>query len=195
MFRIRFLGAVIGALVAGLAVAAIAAGNGTDSATPGRDHAFGAGTFGPGCWQTHGGPVCTSFDYTVRLLAVSQGESDRARGVMERRNNVLNTTFRGDVTCVRDEGNRASVGGFLTLTPGQPGIAEGDPFLVYVEDNGTLDSSDGSVPDQISALVVLPTGDPDLALMPEGFPSVCPAADSLYGYLPLTAGDITISDE
>lgn len=195
MFRIRFLGAVIGALVAGLAVATIAAGNGNDSATPGRDHAFGAGTFGPGCWQTHGGPFCTSFNYTVRLLGISQGESDRARGVMERRNNVLNGTFRGDVTCMRVEGNRASVGGFLTLTPGQPSIAEGDPFLVYVEDNGTLDGSDGSVPDQISALVVLPAGDPDLPLMPERFPSVCPAADSLYGYLPLTAGDITISDD
>jgi hypothetical protein len=195
MFRIRFFGAFVGAITAGLAIATIATGTGANSATPGHDHAFGGGTFGPACWQTHSGPFCAPFDYTFRLLGVSLGESGRAAGVMERRNNVTGGTFRGDVTCMEVDGNRASIGGVLTVTSGQPGISEGDPFVLYVEDNGTLHASDGSTPDQISALSVLPPGDPDRPLMPEGFPAVCPDADSLYGYAALTAGDITVSDD
>jgi hypothetical protein len=194
MFRIRLFGALIGALTAGLAVATIAAGNSGGSATPGSDHAFGAGTFGPGCWQTQEGPFCVPFNYTMRLLGISEGQSGRARGVFERRNNVTGGTFRGDVTCMTVDGNRAAVGGIFTLTPGTPGISEGDPFIVWVEDNGTLAGSDGNTPDQISALVALPPGDPGLAFMPDRFPSVCPGADSLSGYLPLTTGDITLAD-
>ena len=30
--------------------------------------------------------------------------------------------------------------------------------------------------------------------MPDAFPWVCPSADSIYGYPPLTNGDITVSD-
>jgi hypothetical protein len=30
--------------------------------------------------------------------------------------------------------------------------------------------------------------------MPRGFPHVCPQPDSLYGWLPLTSGDMTVSD-
>jgi hypothetical protein len=195
MFRIRFFGALIGAITAVLVVATIATGTGGSSATPGHDNAFGAGTFGPGCWQTPAGPFCTQFNYTVRLLGVSQGESGRAGGVFERRNNVTGGVFRGDVTCMAVDGNRAAVGGIFTLAPGTQGITEGDPFVIWVEDNGTLAASDGNTPDQISALLALPPGDPALAYMPDGFPSVCPAADSLSGYAPLTAGEITVSDD
>jgi hypothetical protein len=191
MFRIRFFGALVGALTAGLAIATIATGGG-NTATPGNDHAFGAGTFGPACWQTHAGPFCTPFNYTFRLLGVSRGEGGRAGGVFERRNNVTGGVLHGDVTCMEVEGNRASIGGYLTPTAG---AFQGDPFVVYVEDSGTLAADDGSTPDQISALAALPSGDPDLPLMPEGFPAVCPVADSIYGYAPLTAGDITVSDD
>jgi len=193
MLRLRLLAALAGALLAGLSVATIAAARADDDGAPApkREYAFGVGTFGPGCWETHGGPFCTPFNYTLRLLGVRRGHGGRAWGEFQRRNNVTGGSFTGRVTCMSVDGIRASIGGFLISTPGQPGIADGDPFLFYVEDNGTLGSA---TPDQISALVVLPPGDPDLPLMPAGFPRICPSADTLYGYLPLTSGDITVAE-
>lgn len=191
MLRLRLLAALAGACLAGLSVATIAGAWALeDEGQPrSREYTFGAGTFGPACWQTHAGPFCAPFSYTFRLLGARRGNG-RAWGVFERRNNVTGGVFTGRVTCVNVAGNRAAVGGILTRTPGQPGITDGDPFLVYVEDNGPLDST---TPDQISALVVLPEGDPDLPLMPARFPRVCPSADSIYGYAPLTSGDITVA--
>ena len=127
MFRIRFFGAFVGALAAVLAVTTIATGTGGSSATPGHDNAFGAGTFGPACWQTPAGPFCTPFNYTFRLLGVSRGDSGRAGGVLERRNNVTGGVLRGDVTCMEVQGNRASIGGYLAPTSD---AFQGDPFVV-----------------------------------------------------------------
>lgn len=190
MLRLRLLGALAGALVAGLSVATIATARGfdDDDGPRARAYAFGVGNFGPGCWETHAGPFCTPFNYTVRLLGVRRGRSGHAWGEFERRNNVTGGRLTGRVTCMSVSGNRASVGGFFTPTSG---AFPGDPFLIYVEDNGTLGTA---TPDQVSALVALPPGDPDLPLMPAGFPRVCPSADSLYGYMPLTSGDITVAD-
>lgn len=184
MLRIRLLAALAGALLAGLAVATIGGAYGYDGGSPpAPSNAFGVGNFGPGCWQTDAGPFCVPFNYTARLLGVQLGESNRAWGVFERRNNVTGGVFIGDVTCVSISGNRASVGGLLT------GQAAGSPFLVYVEDNGTLGTT---TPDQVSALAFFA---PEEALPVAGFPRVCPSADSTLGYLPLTSGDITISDK
>jgi hypothetical protein len=193
MNRLRLLAALAGALLAGLSVSTIAAAREFDGDSGGgdRSYAFGVGTYGPGCWQTHGGPFCTPFNYTTRLLGVQQG-SRRAWGTFERRNNVTGGTFAGTVTCMTVEGNRAAIAGFLTQEPGvQPGISVGMPYVIYVEDNGAPRSG---TPDQISALAILPDNDPDRPLMPAQFPFVCPSADSLYGYLPLTSGDFTVSD-
>jgi hypothetical protein len=189
MSRIRLLSAIAGALAAGLSVATIAAatGGGPERA---RDYGYGVGNYGPACWQTQGGPFCSPFHFTSRLLAVQQG-SDRSWGQFERRNNDTGGTFFGPVTCINVDGNRAAVAGVLTEEPGQPGISAGDPYLIYLEDNGRPGSSSA---DQISVLVVLPEGDPDWALMPAGFPNVCPSADSPSGYAPLTSGDITITE-
>lgn len=193
MNRVRLLAALAGALVAGLAVATLATADGVESPTPGRDHVFGAGTLGPGCWQIPDfGPFCTPFNFTVRLLGISEGESGRARGVFERHNNVSGGTFRGDVTCMTVNGSEAAIGGILTRTPSGSGV--GDPFVLHVLDNGTLDGSDGTDPDRISAFATFPPGDPGLAAMPPNFPHACPGAESQLGYLPLTAGDITLSD-
>ena len=193
MNRIRLLAALTGALLAGLSLSAIAAAYNFDGDSGGGPHgyAFGVGTYGPACWQTHGGPFCTPFDYTSRVLAVQQG-IHQAWGTFERRNNVTGGVFAGTVTCTTIDHNRASIGGILTKEPGaQPGISVGMPYVIYVEDNGTVGSS---APDQISALSILPADDPDRPLMPAGFPYVCPAADSIYGYAPLTSGDITVED-
>lgn len=189
MFRIRLVGAIAGAAAAGLAVATIAAATGSGVDRP-RDYAYGVGNYGPACWQTHGGPFCSPFHYTSRLLAARQG-SERAWGEFERHNNDTGGTFFGPVTCVTVEGNRAAIGGVLTEQPGQPGVSVGDPYVIYVEDNGR---PGGSAADQISALSILPEGDPDRPLMPARFPDVCPSADSIYGYAPLTSGDITITE-
>jgi hypothetical protein len=184
MLRIRLLAALAGALLAGLAVATIAGAHGYDGdSSSDRSYAFGVGNFGPGCWQTDGGPFCVPFNYTARILGVKQGESHRAWGAFERRNNVTGGGFTGVVTCMSISGNRASVGGLLT------GQASASPFLVYVEDNGTLGTT---TPDQVSALAVFA---PEEALPVADFPRVCPSADSTLGYLPLTSGDVTVSDE
>ena len=143
MLRIRLLAALAGALLAGLAVATIAGADGFDHDGPPASSCLGVGNFGPGCWQTDAGPFCVPFNYTARLLGVQLGESHRAWGVFERRNNVTGGAFTGVVTCMSISGNRASVGGLLT------GQASGSPFLVYVEDNGTLGTT---TPDQVSAL-------------------------------------------
>lgn len=195
MFRIRLLSAVTGALVAGLAVATIATARGDAGGLGKRDIVFGAGTFGPGCAETHAGPFCITAQFTFRLLARSRGHGGRASGVFERRNDVNGNTFLTEVTCANVEGNRAAIGGIVTRTPSpDPSSGTGVPFILYVEDNGTLDRSDGTTPDRISPFAVLPEGDPDLSLMPEGFPRVCPSPESIYGYFPLTSGDITVSD-
>jgi hypothetical protein len=189
VLRLRLLFALAGALFAGLSVATIAGAWTFEDGSPGHNYSFGAGSYGPACWETHGGPFCAPFNYTFRLLGIRHGIGP-ASGVFERRNSTTGGVFTGRVTCMNVEGNRASVGGILTGTPGQPGIGDGDPFLIYVEDNGPLGSS---TPDQISALVVLPPADPDWPLMPERFPSECPSADSLYGYAPFVSGDVTVS--
>ncbi len=186
MLRLRLLAALIGALVAGLSVATIAVARGYDDDDGPRAHAyaFGVGSFGPGCWQTDGGPFCVPFNYTARLLGVQTGRSHRAWGVFERRNNVTGGTFMGRVTCMNVSGNRASIGGFLTAPP----AAIGDPFLIYVEDNGTLGTTTS---DRISALSAFA---PEEALPVARFPRVCPSAESTLGYLPLTNGDITVRE-
>jgi hypothetical protein len=190
MLRLRLLATLTGALLAGLSVATIATAVELDEGggPRARAYAFGVGNFGPGCWETHAGPFCTPFDYTVRLLGVRRGRSGHAWGEFERRNNVTGGRLSGRVTCMTVAGNRASIGGFFAPTSA---AFPGDPFLFYVEDNGALGSA---TPDQISALVALPPGDPDLPLMPADFPRVCPSADSIYGYLPLTSGDITVNE-
>lgn len=189
MLRIRLLAALVGALVAGLCVATVAgAGRSDDDGPKTRTHLFGAGTYGPACWDTIRGPFCPPYTYEFRLLGLQRGHG-RASGVFERRNMQLGSVYSGRVTCLTVTGNRAAVGGILTAAP--PGVSNpGDPFLVYVEDNGPLGSPSE---DRISALLVLPPGDPDWPLMPARFPRVCPSADSLFGYAPLTAGDITVA--
>ena len=187
MLRIRVIAAVLGAVSAGLAVATIAGATAVedDGAPASYEYTFGAGTFGPACWQTHGGPFCAPFSYTFRLLGVGTGSAP-PWGVFERRNHTTGGILRGRVTCMTVEGNRAAIGGVFQTTSALPG----DPFIVYVEDNGPLGSPVG---DRISALAALPEGDPDRPLMPERFPSECPSADSIYGYTHLTSGEITVS--
>jgi len=88
--------------------------------------------------------------------------------------------FRGRVTCMNAVGNAVAVGGVVT----NPAILAGIPFVGYAVDNGTSG-------DLVSDLGLFPDGDPDLVLLPVGFPTICPAPGltaSIYGYLPVRPG-------
>jgi hypothetical protein len=90
------------------------------------------------------------------------------------------SVFGGRVKCMTVVGNMFVVGGLLT----SPAILAGVPFVEYGVDNGTSG-------DLVSDLGLFPDGDPDLLLLPVGFPTICPApglAASIYGYLPVRAG-------
>ena len=90
------------------------------------------------------------------------------------------TVFGGRVKCMTVVGNTAVVGGLLASPP----ILAGVPFVEYAVDNGTSG-------DLVSDFGLFPEGDPDLLLLPVGFPSICPApglAASIYGYLPVRVG-------
>ena len=88
--------------------------------------------------------------------------------------------FGGKIKCMTVVGNTAVVGGLLTNPP----ILAGVPFVEYAVDNGMSG-------DLVSDFGLFPEGDPDLLLLPVGFPSICPApglAASIYGYLPVRPG-------
>lgn len=145
--------------------------------------ARGTGTLDPGCPVD---PVatnvfCPSYPIWYSLqTGRSQGMTIgvfRTRWVVQKR---LGSLFRGRVTCMNLVDNAVAVGGVLT----NPAILAGIPFVAYAVDNGTSG-------DLVSDLGLFPEGDPDLLLLPVGFPSICPAPGltaSLYGYLPVHLG-------
>jgi hypothetical protein len=92
--------------------------------------------------------------------------------------------FAGGVRCMNAVGNAVVVGGLLT----NPRALLGVPFVAYAVDNGASG-------DLVSDLGLFPDGDPDLLLLPVGFPSICPApglAASIYGYLPVFSGGVLV---
>lgn len=92
--------------------------------------------------------------------------------------------FGGRVKCMEAVGNTVVLGGLLST----PAILAGIPFVAYAVDNG--DSGD-----LVSDLGLFPEGDPDLVLLPVGFPTICPApglAASIYGYLPVLSGGVFV---
>jgi hypothetical protein len=94
------------------------------------------------------------------------------------------TTFSGRIMCMSIVGNAMVVGGVLNA----PGILRGVPFVEYAVDNGTTG-------DLVSDMGLFPSEDDDLAFLPVGFPTVCPAPGllaSIYGYLPLQLGGVVV---
>jgi len=92
--------------------------------------------------------------------------------------------FAGGVTCMIAVGNAVVVGGLLT----NPRALLGTPYVAYAVDNGVSG-------DLVSDIGMFPDGDPDLLLLPIGFPSICPApglAASIYGYLPVQSGSVLV---
>jgi hypothetical protein len=94
------------------------------------------------------------------------------------------TTFSGRILCMSIVGNAMVVGGVLNA----PGILGGVPFVEYAVDNGATG-------DLVSDMGLFPPEDDDLAFLPVGFPSICPAPGllaSIYGYLPLQLGGVVV---
>jgi hypothetical protein len=153
--------------------------------------AKGAGVMAPGCPvdPMASDVVCPQYPLAFSLYAAAAGTA-KPTGYYKQRSLVpghTTTTFQSTVKCVNVVGNAAVVGGVLTW----PGILAGVPFVEYVVDNGASG-------DLASDLGLFPFGDPDLVLLPPGFPTVCPAPGllaSIYGYLPLSSGDVMVRQQ
>jgi len=163
-----------------LVVAALALPPAAGAATP---SVKGSGVLAPGCpvdalaADVYCPPVPIYFWLKADRGRTATTGQFRTRWLVPGR---ATTTFRGRVQCLNVIGNAMVVGGVLTT----PGILGGVPFVEYAVDNGTSG-------DLVSDLGLFPYGDPDLVLLPVGFPSICPApglAASIYGYLPLRVG-------
>ena len=92
--------------------------------------------------------------------------------------------FGGRVTCMNTVDNMVVLGGVLS----NPRVLRGIPFVEFAVDNGATG-------DLVSDLGLFPDEDPDLLLLPVGFPTICPApglAASIYGYLPTLTGNVLV---
>ena len=185
-----FVGAVLGALLFALAGSA---------AAPDFDSAQGAGSIAPGtCVLDEPAPIspgtafCLTQGREFSFSAKQRGFGERATGFYTQRNAVNpGPGIRGEVTCLNVLGEFAVFGGIIRESVSSTLI--GLPFVVYVVDNGPPGSSPR---DLISPLGVFPQADPDLALLPQAFPNICPPPfPSLYGYFPVSQGDIVVDDE
>lgn len=123
---------------------------------------------------------------------IVRGLGGHANGFYEQHNiGGVGGGFRGDVTCLNVVDNTAVFGGIIRAQANQD--VDGVPFVIYVVDNG--EASQGDPPDLISPLGVFPQGDPDRPLLPQAFPRVCPPpVPSIYGYLPVTDGNIVVQE-
>jgi hypothetical protein len=147
--------------------------------------ARGTGMLEPGCPidPVAADVFCPPSPIWFSLLAVKR--PDRTGGRFMTRWVVAGkarSLFAGGVRCMNVVGNAVVVGGLLT----NPGALLGTPFVAYAVDNGTSG-------DLVSDLGIFPEGDPDLLLLPVGFPTICPApglAASIY--LPVQSGRVVV---
>lgn len=159
------------------------------AAAPTFDSAQGAGSIAPGSCV---GSFCLGAGREFNFSAKQLGFGAHATGTYHH-STLINPGpgITGRVTCLNVLANTASFGGVITNDPGQPEFV-GTPFVVWVVDNGPADSG----LDLISPLAVFPAGDADLPLLPPGFPAICPPAfPSIYGYFPVSQGNIVVDDE
>ena len=190
--------------IAAAAVAAAALTGAAQAAAPLFDSAQGAGRYNArGCSiLVPQGRELVCFPQTDRIREFSfsakqLGLGGRANGIYtQERADGTGGRFAGRVTCLNVLSETAVFGGVVTEAPTpQPGFpsAVGEPFIVWVVDNGPAGSTP---PDLISPFAILPRDDPDRPLVPQGFPNVCPQPfPSLYGYFPLNDGNIVVDDQ
>ena len=152
-----------------------------------RSVAKGSGVLEPGCPAD---PVVVEVfcpPQPTWFLLDAKTTSQKTTGRFMSRWMVLGqarSLFSGGVKCMNAVGNAVVVGGFLT----SPRALAGIPFVAFAVDNGASG-------DLVSDLGLFPPEDPDLLLLPVGFPLICPApglAASIYGYLPVHSGGVVV---
>ncbi len=130
--RTRTLTALTGLLTMMLAVpAANGASQGTGQGT-GRESVYGTGHFEGELPPNSGQPV----DITMHVNATSgpSGEDPKGR-FFAHRSAPTELHIHGDVTCLKVEDNRATVGGKVTQSE-QASWPEGSGILIQIENNG-----------------------------------------------------------
>ena len=152
-----------------------------------QDRLWGGGYVAPGTCSTNFPDFCPPGARHFGVDAHAEGDGSGAVGNFSH-NNGTSTT----VTCLRVDGDTATLGGVILETaPGAP-FNSGDYFLQYYVDRGT--SAPASQRDLSSAVYF----SPPTHAWPEGFPDVCPPADETSGfppvYLEMTGGDINVQD-
>jgi hypothetical protein len=156
------------------------------AATPHR--ASGTGILAPGCPidPVSTNVYCPVFPIWFSLSAAGTPTAGNGSFRTQWRVPGRSTTiFRGAVQCVNAVGNAVVVGGSLTA----PGILRSVPFVMYAIDNGAAG-------DLVSDLGLFPFEDPDLALLPVGFPHNCPTPGllaSIYGYQQVQSGSLVVA--
>lgn len=183
MRRLMFLAVALMAVVgAGVAYAA---------ATPSaklekQDRVWGGGYVAPDTCSPNVPGFCPPGARNYAIDAHAEGDGSEAVGTTAF-NNFTSVT----VTCLRVDGDTATVGGVVAEAAAGSGANPGDYFLQHFVDRGT--SSPAAQRDFASGVHF---GAPTSAW--PGFPNVCPPADesSAFGpaYLPLAGGDITVQD-
>ena len=152
-----------------------------------QDRLWGGGYVAPGTCSINFPDFCPAGARHYAVDAHAEGDGSGAAG-----DSAFNRGTSSTVTCLRVDGDTATVGGVSVETaPGAP-VNPGDYYLQYFVDRGT--SSPDSPRDLVSAVYF----SPPTHAWPEGFPDVCPPADETSGfppvYLELTGGDITVQD-
>ena len=125
----KLLTALTLALLASLALsigAGVAGATHSDGQGPNKDFVTGTGQFLP-----------ETLDLEIHVNAMSGPSGEDPKGhFFVRQAEVLDIDFRGEVTCLRVDGNRATIGGEITQARAGDEILEGRGILLFVEDNG-----------------------------------------------------------
>lgn len=140
-----------------------------------KDYAVGSGAY---IFST---PFVVPRERTFDFSAIDKG-SKKATGFLRQDDARFDLHWVGDVTCLNVLGNLAVFGGVLTTAPFG---ATGQPFVVWVADNGPPDSG----LDGYSSVYLPDPGD-----VPADFPASCPEPVSPIGYFPVLSGDIVVND-
>lgn len=151
-----------------------------------QDRVWGGGYVAPGTCSINDPTFCPPGARHYAVDAHAEGDGGGAVGT-----SAFNGATSIDVTCLRVDGDTATVGGVIgEAVPGA--FSPGDYFLQYFVDRGT--SSPAAQRDLATGIFAYPPN----AEWPEGFPNVCPPAGAAPGfpaiYLELLGGDINVQD-
>ncbi len=155
------------ALVVALAVSGVASATHSNGKGPDKDLVSGTGQFLP-----------DTLDLEIHVNAQSGPSGEDAKGrFFVRRGDDTDLDFRGEVTCLHVDGNRATVGGRITQARAGDESLEGRGIVLFIEDNGEGSNN----PDDESDGFFTPTP-----------PQTCPPPT--FGTAPFEKGNYIVHD-